>query len=71
MQSEMWEGREVEDEEVKIANVLEVELPELFRFGEVQDKKEIEKQIAQIVQAISEEDLRQVHLLLRVLYPVR
>jgi len=57
---------------VKIANALEVELPELFRFeGEVLDRKDIEKQIAKIVSAISEEELRQVFLLLRVLYPVR
>lgn len=56
----------------KIAGALEVELPELFRFeGEISDRKEIEKRVTEIIKAISDENLRQVFLLLRVLYPVR
>jgi transcriptional regulator with XRE-family HTH domain len=57
---------------VKIATALEVELPELFRFEqEISDREEIEGRIKMIIKEISDEDLRQVLMLLRVLYPVR
>ena len=56
---------------VKIAGALEVELPELFRFQpEELSRKEIEKDIVRILNSISEEDLRQMLSVLKVLYPV-
>ena len=56
---------------VKIAGALEVELPELFRFQpEELSRKEIEKEIVRILKSISEEDLRQMLSVLKVLYPV-
>ncbi|MFH1624777.1 MAG: helix-turn-helix transcriptional regulator [Pseudomonadota bacterium] len=57
---------------VKIGAALEVELPELFRFEqEMLNRKEIEARIGQILKSIPDETLRQILLLLRVLYPVR
>lgn len=56
----------------KIASALEVELPELFRFEhEILDRKEIERRIREILETIPEDALRQILMLLRVLYPVR
>jgi transcriptional regulator with XRE-family HTH domain len=56
---------------VKIATSLKVELPELFRFEhEILDRKELENRINQILKLIPDDDLRQILLLLRVLYPV-
>jgi len=56
----------------KIATVLKVELPELFRFEqEILGRKEIEDQIKQIIRTIPEDSLRQIFMLLRVLYPIR
>jgi transcriptional regulator with XRE-family HTH domain len=56
----------------KIGTALEVELPELFRFEqEISDRKEIEDQIKEILKNIPEDALRQILMLLRVLYPIR
>lgn len=57
---------------VKIATALDVELPELFRLEpEITDRKEIKERIGRIMESLPDESLRQVLLLLRVLYPVR
>ena len=57
---------------VKIATALEVELPELFRFEhEISDRNELEARIRQILKTIPDDALRQILMLLRVLYPVR
>jgi transcriptional regulator with XRE-family HTH domain len=57
---------------VKIANTLEVELPEILRFEqEISDKKELESRIVKILKTLSVERLQNVFLLLRTLYPVR
>lgn len=56
----------------KIATALEVELPELFRFEhEISDRNELEARIRQILKTIPDDALRQILMLLRVLYPVR
>ena len=56
---------------VKIAVALGVNLPELFRFEhEISDRKEIETQIQQILKTIPDDTLRQILLLLQVLYPI-
>jgi transcriptional regulator with XRE-family HTH domain len=57
---------------VKIAKVLDVELPEILRFEqEISDAKELEIRIRRIVSNLSVEELQHVFMLLRVLYPVR
>ena len=57
---------------VKIANTLDVELPEILRFEqEISDKKELESRITKILKTLSVEKLQNVLLLLRTLYPVR
>lgn len=57
---------------VKIAKVLDVELPEILRFEqEISDAKELEIRIRRIVNNLSVEELQDVLMLLRVLYPVR
>ena len=57
---------------VKIADALGVELPELFRFEqEISNRKEIKARIRQILDDLADEDLRQILLLLRALYPIR
>jgi transcriptional regulator with XRE-family HTH domain len=57
---------------VKLASALGVELPELFRIEhEVPDRKEIEARIKEILKAIPDDDVRQVLLMLQVLYPIR
>jgi transcriptional regulator with XRE-family HTH domain len=56
---------------VKIASSLQVELPELFRFEhEILDRKELESRITQILKTAPDDDLRQILLLLKVLYPI-
>ena len=56
----------------KVADALEVELPELFRFEhEILDRKQIEARIREILKTVPDDALRQVLLMLRVLYPVR
>lgn len=56
---------------VKIAKVLDVELPEILRFEqEISDTKELEIRIRQIINNLSVEELQNVLMLLRVLYPV-
>lgn len=56
----------------KIGTALEVELPELFRFEqEISDRKAIESRIKEILKNIPEDALRQILMLLRVLYPIR
>jgi len=57
---------------IKIAAGLNVELPELFRLEqEITDRKEIQERVEEIIGALNDDNLRQVLLLLRVLYPVR
>jgi len=57
---------------IKIAAGLNVELPELFRLEqELTDRKEIQERVEEIIGALNDDNLRQVLLLLRVLYPVR
>lgn len=57
---------------VKIAKVLDVELPEILRFEqEISDAKELENRIKRIISNLSVEELQHVFMLLRVLYPVR
>jgi len=56
---------------VKIATALEMDLPELFRFEhETLDRKKVEAQIEKILKNMPDEDLRQVLLVLHVLYPI-
>ena len=55
----------------KIAGALGVELPELFRFEqEVSDRKKVEVQIRKILETIPDDALRQVLMVIRVLYPI-
>jgi transcriptional regulator with XRE-family HTH domain len=57
---------------VKIAHALKVEMQDLFRFEqEISNRKEIENQIKKLLKAIPDDALRQVLLILRVLYPLR
>ena len=57
---------------VKIAEALGVDLPELVRFEqEGLSRKQIEREITDIVKSISDESLKQIHSVLRVLYPMR
>ncbi|PKN17922.1 MAG: transcriptional regulator [Deltaproteobacteria bacterium HGW-Deltaproteobacteria-6] len=54
----------------KIAEALDVELYELFRFEhESTNRKDIEARMTKIVKGISEDDLRQLFFVLRGLYP--
>ncbi len=56
----------------KIASALGVELQELFRFElEAMGRGEVEAQIGQILQSLSDGDLNQMLSVLRVLYPVQ
>lgn len=56
---------------VKIAMALEVNLPELFRFEhELFDRKKIETGIEKILKSVPDDNLRQIFLILQVLYPV-
>ena len=55
---------------VKIADALEVELFELFRFDQAEtNRKDIETRMTKIIKGISEDDLRQMFFVLRGLYP--
>lgn len=57
---------------VKIATALQVELPELVRFDhEIFDRKELDIRIQEILKIIPDNELRQILLLLRVLYPIQ
>ena len=57
---------------VKIAEALGVDLPELFRFKhEGLCRKEVEREIVNIVKSISDESQTQILSVLRVLYPMR
>lgn len=54
----------------KIADALEIELYELFRFEQgITNRKDIESWMAKIIKGIPEDDLRQVFFVLRGLYP--
>jgi len=56
---------------VKIAKVLEVDLPEILRFEqEISDPKELESRIKNIISNLSVEKLQNILMLLRVLYPI-
>ena len=57
---------------MKIAKTLDIELPEILRFEqEISDPKELESRIRQIISVLPVENLQNVLMLLRVLYPVR
>ena len=57
---------------VKIAEALGVDLPDLVRFEqEGLSRKQIEREITDIVKSISDQSLKQIHSVLRMLYPVR
>jgi transcriptional regulator with XRE-family HTH domain len=57
---------------VKIAAALRITLPELFRFEqETLDKKAIESRISQIVKTLPDEDMRQLHIVLSSLHPIK
>jgi hypothetical protein len=57
---------------LKIARVLDIELPEILRFEQkISDQKELEKRIKKILNDLSVEKLQNVLMLLRVFYPVR
>lgn len=55
---------------VKIADPMEVELFDLFRFDQGEtNRKDIETRMVKIIKGISEDDLRQMFFVLRGLYP--
>lgn len=57
---------------LKIATALGMELPELFRFEHtILGRKEIKTRIKEILGTIPDDALRQILLLLQVLYPIR
>jgi len=57
---------------VKIADALEADLPELFRFKQEElSRKEVEREIVNIGKSISDKSLKEILSVLRVLYPVR
>lgn len=57
---------------VKLAKVLGVELPEILRLEqETLDSKDLETRIRCIVSSLSVDQLQNVLMLLRVLYPIR
>ncbi len=57
---------------VKLANAIQVALPELFRFEqETLDKKIIENRINQLLKALPDDDIRKLHTILSSLYPLR
>lgn len=56
---------------VKIANAFDLEISDLLRFGpEVTNRKEIEKQILQILENLPEKDLGRLLLIIRSFYLV-
>lgn len=55
----------------KIATAMQVDLPELFRSEhEILDRKEIETRIVKILKKVSEDELRQILLVLHTLHPI-
>ena len=57
---------------VKVAKVLDIDLPEILRFEqELSDPKELEIRIRHVISTLSVEKLQNVLMLLRVLYPIR
>jgi len=55
---------------VKIADALEIELFDLFRFEQgITNRKDIEARLTKIIKEISDEDLRQVFFVLKGIYP--
>ncbi len=57
---------------VKIAEALGTDLTELLRFEqEGLSRKEVEREIVSIVKVISDESLKQILSVLRVLFPLR
>lgn len=55
---------------VKVADALDVELFELFRFDqETVKRKDIEIQMAKILKGISDDDLRKIFFVFRGIYP--
>ncbi len=56
----------------KIAVGLELDLSELFRFEhEIADRKKLEARIRQITKAMPDDELRQLLMVLRALFPTR
>jgi transcriptional regulator with XRE-family HTH domain len=57
---------------VKIADALEIDLPELFRFEpEITDRKELIKKMSEILKSLNDDNLRQVFLMLKIVYPIK
>lgn len=57
---------------VKIAKVLDVDLTEVLRFEqEISDVKELQSRIYKVIAALSQKELQNILMLLRVLYPIR
>ena len=57
---------------VKVAEALGVDLRELLRFEqEGLSRKQAESEITAIVKSISDQSLKQIHSVLRMLYPLR
>ena len=55
----------------KIADAMEVELPDLFRFEhEISDRKEMELQMINIIRNLSDDDIRKILLVRRALCPI-
>lgn len=56
---------------VKIAEALDIELPELFRFEqELTDRKKIIKWIKERIDTLEDKDLQQVLLFIRTFFPI-
>ena len=55
----------------KIASALGVDLHELFRFEhEIQNRKDIEARMVEIMKMMSEDDLKKFYTILHTLYPI-
>jgi len=55
----------------KIAIAMQIELPELFRFEhEISDRKEMESRIQSVLKTATNDEVRQILLVLRTLFPV-
>lgn len=54
----------------KIADALEIELADLFRFEQgITNRKDIEARLVKIIKGISDDDIRKIFSLLHDLYP--
>jgi transcriptional regulator with XRE-family HTH domain len=48
----------------KIAEVVNVPLPKLFRFGHLSDEADLQKQVAEMVMLLDKKDLKRMHRIL-------